>query len=217
MQQILVYGDSLSWGIIPDTRQRFAFSQRWPGVMELKLAAMGKSVRVIEDCLNGRRTVWHDPFKLGRSGIEGIEQRIEVNSPLSLVMLFLGTNDFQNTHTNTPWHSAQGLRSIVSAIRKAPVEPGMPVPDIMLIAPPEMQKPKGAIAPKFADGEIKAKGLAAAIEQVAVEEQCHYFNAGMVTASSVVDGVHLDQNQHLKLGMALAKAIFPLIAPNQNS
>jgi len=30
MKPILVYGDSLSWGIIPETRQRFAFDQRWP-------------------------------------------------------------------------------------------------------------------------------------------------------------------------------------------
>ena len=30
MQQILVYGDSLSWGIIPSTRQRLDFTDRWP-------------------------------------------------------------------------------------------------------------------------------------------------------------------------------------------
>lgn len=57
MKQILVYADSLSWGIIPGTRKRFDFEQRWPGVMELALFQMGESVRVIEDCLNGRRTV----------------------------------------------------------------------------------------------------------------------------------------------------------------
>lgn len=47
MQQVLIYGDSLSWGIIPDTRQRFAFEQRWPGVMENDLNQAGLSVRVI--------------------------------------------------------------------------------------------------------------------------------------------------------------------------
>ena len=98
MHQILVYADSLSWGIIPNTRIRFSFDQRWPGIMEIELQGMGESVRVIEDCLNGRRTVWEDPFKPGRNGIIGIEQRIEVNSPLSLVILFLGTNDFQSMH-----------------------------------------------------------------------------------------------------------------------
>ena len=38
MHQILVYADSLSWGIIPDTRSRFRFDQRWPGIVELELA-----------------------------------------------------------------------------------------------------------------------------------------------------------------------------------
>jgi lysophospholipase L1-like esterase len=65
MQQILVYADSLTWGIIPDTRKRLPFDERWPGVLENMLTAGGRRVRVIEDCLNGRRTVWDDPFKLG--------------------------------------------------------------------------------------------------------------------------------------------------------
>jgi hypothetical protein len=75
--QILVYGDSLAWGIIPNTRQRLPFEEQWPGVMELALSTVGHRVRVIEDCLNGRRTAWEDPFKPGRNGLIGIEQRIE--------------------------------------------------------------------------------------------------------------------------------------------
>jgi len=57
MQQILVYADSLSWGIIPNTRRRLEFDARWPGVLENQLNANARVVRVIEDCLNGRRTV----------------------------------------------------------------------------------------------------------------------------------------------------------------
>ena len=85
MKQILVYGDSLSWGIIPTTRRRQPFDRRWPGVMELALNEAGHDVRVIEDCLNGRRTVWEDPYKRGRNGLAGIAERIEIHSPLALV------------------------------------------------------------------------------------------------------------------------------------
>ena len=63
VHQVLVYSDSLTWGIIPDTRKRLAFDERWPGVLENKLTERGHRLRVIEDCLNGRRTVWDDPFK----------------------------------------------------------------------------------------------------------------------------------------------------------
>lgn len=204
MHQILVYADSLSWGIIPSTRNRFRFEQRWPGVMELELARMGQSVRVIEDCLNGRRTVWNDPFKPGRNGIVGIEQRIEVNSPLSLVILVLGTNDFQSMHKHNAWHSAQGISALISAIKRAPIEPGMPEPKILVVAPPAIQKAKGPIAPKFEGAEHKAIDLASAMELIAAENSCPFFNAGTVTTTSKVDGVHLDEDQHLALGRALA-------------
>jgi len=136
MLQVLVYGDSLTWGIVPGTRRRLSFAERWPGVMERQLVASGRSVRVIEDCLNGRRTVWDDPFKPGRNGRIGLEQRIEVNSPLALVVLMLCSNDFQSMHQLTAWHSAQGLATLVHAVRNAPIEPGMPVPDILIVAPP---------------------------------------------------------------------------------
>ncbi len=68
MKQILVYSDSLTWGIIPSTRKRLDFNDRWPGVLENKLNEKERMFRVIENCLNGRRTVWNDPFKPGRNG-----------------------------------------------------------------------------------------------------------------------------------------------------
>jgi len=209
MHHVLVYADSLSWGIIPNTRERFAFDRRWPGVMELEL---GGSVRVIEDCLNGRRTAWQDPYKPGRNGLVGLEQRIEVNSPLSLVVVMLGTNDFQSMHQLNAWHSAQGIAAIINAIRRAPLEPGMPNPDILVVSPPTIQKSKGCMAEKFAGAEKKARGLAQAIEQVAIDNHCHFFAAGSVTATSQVDGVHLDEEQHLALGNALAKVVRELLA-----
>ena len=149
MQQILVYSDSASWGIVPTTRERLAFDARWPGVMEIALAEQGHRVRVIEDCLNGRRTVWEDPFKPGRNGLAGLAQRIEVNSPLALVMLMLGNNDFQSMHPHTAWHAAQGIATLVAAIRQAPIEPGMAIPPILVIAPPPILIPRGPIAAKF--------------------------------------------------------------------
>jgi len=211
MKHILVYGDSLSWGIIPNTRQRLPFYRRWTGVLEAQLVSGGKKVRVIEDCLNGRRTAWDDPFKPGRNGLSGIGQRIEVNSPLALVIVMLGTNDFQSSHQNDAWHSAQGLAAIVRAIRSAPIEPGMLIPPILIVSPP-MIAPKGMIAAKFSGAEVRCVGMAAAQRQIAAEEGCAYLDAASVTISSVVDGVHLDADQHERLGQALASHVAILIS-----
>jgi lysophospholipase L1-like esterase len=204
MQQVLVYSDSLSWGIIPTTRRRQPFETRWPGAMERDLRERGRPARVIEDCLNGRRTVWEDPFKPGRNGLTGLAQRIEINSPLSLVLLMLGTNDFQSMHPHTAWHAAQGMAALIDAIRRAPIEPEMPIPPVLLIAPPPLLEPKGPLARKFTGAPAKAAGLAEAYRETAAELGCHFFDAGSVTSASAVDGIHLDADQHRVLGKALA-------------
>jgi lysophospholipase L1-like esterase len=208
MKQILVYSDSLTWGIVPGTRDRLPFEQRWPGVMEDAINATQRRVRVIENCLNGRRTVWNDPFKPGRNGREGLAQCIEMNAPLSLVILMLGTNDFQYCHPyNNAWAASQGIMALVNEVRQAPVEPGMPVPPILVVCPPETQIPKGAIAPKFAGAQLRSVGLADAYRAVCSENACSFFDAGSVTTTSIVDGVHLDPDQHRTLALALAAVV----------
>jgi lysophospholipase L1-like esterase len=211
MQQVLVYSDSLSWGIVPNTRKRLGLAERWPGALEDHLIRAGRSVRVIEDCLNGRRTVWEDPFKPGRNGLIGLQQRIEVSSPLALVVLMLGTNDFQSMHHVNAWHSSQGIATLVRAIRAAPIEPGMPVPEILIVAPPPARAPKGAIAPKFEGADAKSKGLAEAFAAVATELGCPFYDAGRVVKASAVDGVHLDADQHLVLAHVLANEVAALL------
>jgi lysophospholipase L1-like esterase len=213
MSQVLVYADSLSWGLIPDTRRRLPFDARWPGIMEAALVSAGSSVRVIEDCLNGRRTVFEDPYKPGRNGMVGLEQRIEINSPLALVIFMLGSNDFQASHHHhTAWHSALGTAALVDAVRRAPIEPGMTVPPILIISPPPAGQAKGTMAPKFQGAEQRCLGLAAALEDVARERGCSFFDAGRIIHVSPVDGVHLDADQHLILGQALAGVVAPLLS-----
>ena len=209
--QILVYADSLSWGIIPSTRLRLPFSKRWPGVLEQQLntandaTARGaiEPIRIVENCLNGRRTVWDDPFKPGRSGLAGIGQVIESYSPLALAILMLGTNDFQSVHQHTAAHSAQGIATLITAIRNAPIEPGMVPPPILVLAPPPFGTLTETSAAKFEGAARKSAGLAEAYRATCVALACGFFDAGEVVRVSARDGVHLDADQHAELGKAL--------------
>ena len=207
MQHILVYSDSISWGIIPMSRNRFAFNQRWPGILELNLRNEGKNVRVIEDCLNGRRTMYDDAIRPGRNGLIGLSQRIEINSPLSLVILMLGTNDFQANHEHTALDAKKGMRALIHEIRHTTLEPGMKMPEILVVAPPPILEPKGDIATKFNGAEKKCIGLAEAYQALCNELQCHFFDAATVTTSSKVDGVHFDIDQHLTFGNAMTEFV----------
>lgn len=211
MRQILVYGDSLSWGINPGTRERHPYGVRWPTVLESGLSGIGVPIRVLEDCLNGRRTVFDDPFLPGRNGLNELGQIIEKHSPLALVIVMLGTNDFQSMHPHNAWHASRGMARLVKAIREAPIEPGMPVPPVLIVCPPAITQPAGTIAPKFAGGEVKCVGLAAAYRAVAEELSCPVFDAGSVVTASKVDGVHLDAAEHILLGRKMVEVVRPLL------
>jgi len=204
MKNILVYSDSLSWDIIPGTRNRLEFNRRWPGVMEMVLQQSGVPVRVIEDCLNGRRTVWDDPFKAGRRGIDHMALSVEINSPLALVLVMLGTNDLQNMHNNTAWHAAQGVDALLATARRAPIEPGMPEPTLLVVAPPLIKKVKGAMANKFSGVELRCEEMPKFLQEVAEQNQSYFLASNAVVTASKIDGVHLDAEEHAVLGEKLA-------------
>lgn len=212
MLSVLVYGDSLSWGIVPGERRRLPFEERWPGVMENGLLAQGIPVRVIENCLNGRRTVWEDAFKPGRNGLQGIEQVMEINSPLDLVILCLGTNDMQCWYPfANAWSAAQGVTALVNAMRRAPIEPGMPVPPVLIVSPPPATTPRGMMAERFAGAEERGRGMAEAYRQVAGMLGCAFWDAGSVARVSEVDGVHLDAEQHREFGEGITPVVAGLL------
>ena len=210
MQDILIYSDSLTWGIVPDSRKRLSFDKRWPGIFEAHLTAVGRDVKILENCLNGRRTAWSDPFKEGRDGSQGFAQVLEMHAPLSLVIIMLGTNDFQCTHNNSAWMSGQGMAKLINIVRTAPIEPGMPIPEILIVAPPTMLTPKGVLVRKFVGAQNRSVGLSQELQQIAGMHHCYFFDTAAVTAASSVDGIHLDESQHKVLGQALANAVVDL-------
>jgi lysophospholipase L1-like esterase len=113
-------------------------------------------------------------------------------------------------HPLSSAHAAQGIAALVGAIRLAPIEPGMPVPPVLIVAPPPITAPQGPIAAKFAGAAAKSAGLADAYAQIAADLGCHFFDAGRVTPASPVDGIHLDAEQHARLGTALAEFVAAL-------
>ncbi len=87
----------------------------------------------------------------------------------------------------------------------------MPIPPVLVVAPPPIGMPKGPIAWKFEGAAAKSVGLPQAYREICAALECPYFDAGTVTPSSSVDGVHLDLEQHALLGAALASPVAKLL------
>lgn len=52
-----------------------------------------KGYRIIEEGLCGRTTVFEDPLRDGRKGVDILPVVLESHNPVDIVVLMLGTND----------------------------------------------------------------------------------------------------------------------------
>ena len=97
------------------------------------------------------------------------------------------------------------------AVRRAPIEPDMPVPHVLIVAPPQPGTAAGAMTEKFAGARERAAGIATAYAAIASEMSCAFFDAGQVITPSATDGVHLDADQHGILGRKLIAPVEELL------
>jgi len=65
MRSILCFGDSNTWGYEAATEERLPWDVRWPGVLQRLL---GPDVRILEEGLNGRSTMFDRPEQPTRNG-----------------------------------------------------------------------------------------------------------------------------------------------------
>jgi len=204
MKTILCYGDSNTWGAVPVTGERFAPSVRWTGVLAQEL---GAEYRVVEEGLCGRTTVWDDPVEGRMSGKEYLVPCLESHRPIDLVVLLLGTNDLKLRFAVSAYDVAQSAGALVDIIQKSAAGPNAGAPQVLLIAPPVIAR-LSEYAEMFGDGaREKSKQFARFYRLIADQYRCHFLDAAQIVVSSDLDGIHLDADQHAKLGKAVAARV----------
>lgn len=205
MKSLLAFGDSLTWGFIPGTRARYPFDQRWPNVLQ---AELGAGFKVYENALNARTTVHDNPFRDDRSGLRVLPVLLEAHAPLDLVILSLGSNDFHTNYGLSPMHVARGMRRLVQLVKTHQTEPGMPVPEVLVVSPPRIIRTQDPYyAGMFGDTHAVFDQLAPLYQALALEEGAHFFDAAKVVSAAPTDGIHLTAEDTVALGMALVAPV----------
>jgi lysophospholipase L1-like esterase len=200
MRTIMCYGDSNTWGYEPATGNRFPEDVRWPGVLAREL---GDDFRVIEEALNGRTTVRDDPVEEYKNGKTYLRPCLESHAPLDLVIIALGVNDLKARFFASASDVADGAGVLVSSVQRSGAGPDGGSPAILLVAPP----PVGVLtelALMFAGAEEKSRGFPRQYRRVAEKYGCILLDAGEVARASDRDGIHLQADEHRKLGEAVA-------------
>ena len=199
MKQILAFGDSNTWGLIPGTGdERYPEHIRWAGILRKAVAVQG--FRILEDGVCGRTTVFEDPARPGRKGIDAVRQYRETDN-LSAVILMLGTNDCKKAYQASPEQIGQGLEQCLSHFEKL-VPPGQ----ILVLSPlhlgQEVWHPDKD--PAFDRQSIRTSvALRSVYERIAEKRGCTFLAASDYAEASHVDDVHLNAEGHERLASAV--------------
>jgi lysophospholipase L1-like esterase len=203
VKSVLCYGDSNTWGYEPASGERFPEDVRWPGVLAREL---GSEFRVIEEGLNARTTVRDDPVEEYKNGKDYLRPCLESHRPLDLVIVALGVNDLKARFFASASDAADGAGILVAIAQRSGAGPGGNPPAVLLVAPPSVGR-LTELAEMFAGAEEKSKGFARQYRRVAEKYGCELLDAGELVRSSDLDGIHLEVDEHCKLGEAVATRV----------
>ena len=199
MKEILCFGDSNTYGLIPGTTSRFDRSTRWTGILESALFPNG--YKIVEEGLCGRTTIFEDELRDNRRGIDMLPALLESHSHIDSVILMLGTNDCKTYYNASAGLIGKGIEKLISQIKK--YDSSL---DILLMSPivlgDDVWKPE--FDPEFNKNSVKTSHkLKDVYKKIADKYGCHFLAASDVSSYSTDDMEHMDASGHRHLADAI--------------
>lgn len=211
MKNILCFGDSNTYGLIPDGSGRYDFTVRYPGVLQ---AILGDHYHIIEEGCPGRTTIFEDTLRPYTQGLDYITACIKSHTPLEYILIMLGTNDCKSVFGAGSREIAGGISTIVERIQNSIA----PSPNILIISPIHLGDDIGkpGYDPEFDEVSIKtSKDLAAEYSKISYKTGCSFMDASTVARASSIDQEHLDEAGHISIAKEAARLIMSEAAITQ--
>jgi lysophospholipase L1-like esterase len=209
VRTVVCYGDSNTHGADPVTFGRLPRDVRWTGVLASEL---GAAAVVVEEGLNGRTTIWDDPFMDGRNGKPYLLPCLRSHQPVDVLVLMLGTNDLKSIYGRAAHEIAAGAGALVDIALTSGAGPGGRAPRTLLVAPPRLG-PATDRSELWGYGEARATSeqLPRLYATLAALKGVEFLDAAALVGGDPADGVHLGPTDHGILGRAIAQAVRGLL------
>ena len=203
MKQLLCFGDSNTWGLIPKTNERYSWGERWTSILQEKL--YDKDVRVLEEGLCGRTTVFDDAYRKNRNGLKSLPEILETSYPIDAAVIMLGTNDCKAYYKSNSYNIAKGLGLCIDELLKY-ISPEK----VLIVSPIFLGDTvwKEEFDPEFDAHSVDiAKGLFLEYKKVAQTKGTNIISASDFAKPSDVDQEHLTKEGHQLLARAIYNAV----------
>ena len=196
MKKILCFGDSNTYGYIPNNGARYDKNTRWTGV--LSLLSHGK-FEIIEDGCNNRTAFAENPTGKIFTGYEILPELL--TDDFDVVVLAIGINDTQFLYNLSSIEIASGVEKLINIVKVK-----SPQAKILLVAPSILTDDvlNGNFACLFDRTSIeKSRQLPLLYQKIAEKQNIEFLDLNSVAKTSSLDGLHYAPEQHLKIAQVI--------------
>ncbi|MDO4647714.1 MAG: GDSL-type esterase/lipase family protein [Eubacteriales bacterium] len=199
MKQILCFGDSNTWGYMPESKERYPWGVRWTSLLQQYFE--NQDIRIIEDGIVGRTTSFDDPVRPYRNGVKELPRSLEANDGLDAVVLMLGTNDCKAAYNADAGRIAAGIETLIRQIRQNDANT-----KILLMSPIHLGTEvwRESYDPEFDRFSVEvSKELESEYRMLAHKYEIAFLAASDYAKPSDRDMEHMDEEGHKNLSMAV--------------
>lgn len=203
MKKVLCFGDSNTFGFIPESGKRYDKNTRWSGILT-QLAA--EKVEIIEAGCNNRTAFSDNPAGFEQTGYKVLPTLLKKD--LDCVILAIGVNDLQFFYNPSLEEIKNGMRRLVDIVREQ-----CPKAEIILVSPARLTDNifNGYFRAMFDKMSIeKSLYLSEIYESIAKEKNCRFADWDKIVTVSPKDGLHLEPDAHKKIAEAMFESLLSL-------
>lgn len=201
MKKVLCFGDSNTYGYIPEIHERYDQSTRWTGVLQNLCKS---DYKIIEAGCNNRTAFCNNPVGIMQTGYKILPEFL--SEDLDCVILALGINDMQMHYNFSENDIKEGIENLINITRKT-----LPDVEIILVCPSVLTS-HVLESPKFSTmfNELSIKRsytLGKIYSEIAKNKKCKYIDLNTFAKTSDTDGLHYDAKTHGVIASEILKVL----------
>lgn len=200
MKKILCFGDSNTYGFIPQSGLRYDINTRWTGILQ---TLCNNEFEITEAGCNNRTAFIDNPAGINQTGYKILPEYLKTNF-FDIVILAIGINDLQRFFNPTLNEFEQGMEKLIQITKNL-----SPKSKIILICPSKLNLAginNGIFSYQFDKISVEKSGkLSPIYKSLAEKYKCHFIDLNNIVEVSSLDGLHFSPKSHKTIAENLYK------------
>ena len=200
MKKILCFGDSNTYGFIPQSELRYDINTRWTGILQ---TLCNNEFEITEAGCNNRTAFIDNPAGINQTGYKALPEYLKTIF-FDIIILAIGINDLQRFFNPTLNEFEQGMEKLIKITKDL-----SPNAKIILVCPSKLDLAgikSGVFSFQFDEISVeKSYHLPQIYKKLAEKHACKLVDLNKIAKVSPLDGLHFSAESHKTIAENLYK------------